>query len=322
MADAWSCGLCHAANDPNPTLTLCGHRFCDTCIRRHVSRIPKCPVCDEVVLIDDLSSESTPDVSSSTTTMVPTAPIASSPISTSAPTVSHAPEVAAFSLPPDGPPPYSSTPQGRRDLVGMDSGIDIRVGTGGAGDGVRAMQSVEYSSLLHNANNHSAEVEMRKRYKSLKKTVTFFSAVAIVLFVIILCLLVIILAMKQNPVCDLSTPHSEALTVNILGEIRYAREQAKADHRELQNRLSDIFSHYSGLLAGGLSKQITEAKENITSDFDKLDEKLNEIFRKVVVLQSHSDALKNDAISTALLSPFWMGAFLTFSLLCMQFWHY
>ena len=145
----------------------------------------------------------------------------------------------------------------------MDSGIDIRVGTGGAGDGVRAMQSVEYSSLMHNANNHSAEVEMRKRYKSLKKTVTFFSAVgaqrdvffcrnlvcerilenkililasfspisAIVLFVIILCLLVIILAMKQNPVCDLSTPHSEALTVNILGEIRYAREQAKADHR-------------------------------------------------------------------------------------------
>ena len=54
---------------------------------------------------------------------------------------------------------------------------------------------------------------------------------AVVLFVIILCLLVIILAMKQNPVCDLSTPHSEALTVNILGEIRLAREQAKADHR-------------------------------------------------------------------------------------------
>ena len=93
-------------------------------------------------------------------------------------------------------------------------------------------------------------------------------------------------------------------------------------HRELQNRLSDIFSHYSGLLAGGLSKQITQAKENITSDFDKLDEKLNEIFRKVVVLQSHSDALKNDALSTALLSPSWMVAFLTFSLLCMQIWRY
>ena len=71
----------------------------------------------------------------------------------------------------------------------MDSGIDIRVGTAGAGDGVRAMQSVEYSSLMHNANNHSAEVEMRKRYKSLKKTVTFFSAVGAqrdVFFVVIL----------------------------------------------------------------------------------------------------------------------------------------
>ena len=54
---------------------------------------------------------------------------------------------------------------------------------------------------------------------------------AVILFMIILCLLVMILAMKQNPVCDLSTPHSEALTVNIMGEIRYAREQAKADHR-------------------------------------------------------------------------------------------
>ena len=61
----------------------------------------------------------------------------------------------------------------------MDSGIDIRVG-GGVGDGgpgARPMNSVEYSSLLRHANNISSEVEMRKRYKSLKKTVTFFLAV-------------------------------------------------------------------------------------------------------------------------------------------------
>ena len=66
-----------------------------------------------------------------------------------------------------------------QDLLAMDSGIDIRVPRGGGGNGVvgRGMQSLEYSTLLRNANNYSSEMDMRKRYKSLKKTVTLFSAV-------------------------------------------------------------------------------------------------------------------------------------------------
>jgi len=286
---AEDCGICRMTNILLPAWTLCGHCFCDPCIRAHITRLPKCPICDEVVLTEDLSPTrrrpSQPQRS-----MTPIAEGAdgsvdrTSPAANNSATHTHAPDVNPYGLPPDGPPPYSSTPL-RDAAPGFDSGVDLRS---------RGQPGLEYSTLLRTANLvNNSDVDMRKKYQSLKKSVTLSSLVAVVLFVIIMCLLVMILAMKQNPVCDLSTPHSEALTVNILGEIRLAREQAKSDHRHLQERLSDIFSHQSSLITGGLSKQILEAKENITTDFIKLENKLNEIFRKVVLLQSQTAALKN-----------------------------
>jgi len=287
---AEECRICNS-NIYSPAWTLCGHCFCDSCIRLHITRVPKCPVCEEVVLIEDLSQQHQRRSSSmaigggdggggggdATTAhrSTPTAPSSS---------LTHAPDVTPYTLPPDGPPPYCSTPQ-RDILPGFENGVDIRS---------RAQPGVEYSTLLRNSNlANDPDNDMRKKYKSLKKSVTVSSLLAVVLFVIITCLLVIILASKQNPVCDLSTPHSEALTVNIIGEIRLAREQARSDHRDLQNRLSEIFSHHSSLITGGLSKQIIEAKDNITTDFLKLEKKLNEIFRKVAVLQSQTAALTN-----------------------------
>jgi len=290
-----SCGLCRLPNITLPTWTLCGHCFCDACIRRHVARVPKCPVCDEVVLMADLATA--PNAAHFGSAPDPADPVPAPPDISSSSTA-HAPEVAPFGLPPDGPPPYSSTPQGNRDFVSAtDLGIDTRA---------RAQPNVEYSTLLRNNGQYGmmttqCDPEMRKRYKSLKKSVTLFSFIAVILFMIILCLLVMILAMKQNPVCDLSTPHSEALTVNIMGEIRYAREQAQANHRELQRQLSSIFSHHSNLITGDLSKQIVDAKENITTDFLKLEKKFNEIYRKVVLVQSQTAALKN-------ISPRWNRA--------------
>ena len=106
-----SCGLCRLPNITLPTWTLCGHCFCDACIRRHVARVPKCPVCDEVVLMADLATA--PNAAHFGSAPDPADPVPAPPDISSSSTA-HAPEVAPFGLPPDGPPPYSSTPQGNR----------------------------------------------------------------------------------------------------------------------------------------------------------------------------------------------------------------
>ena len=107
---AEECGLCRLPNITLPTWTLCGHCFCDACIRRHISRVPKCPVCDEVVLMADLAT--TPNTAHLSSALDPVDPLPALPNISSS--TAHAPEVAPFGLPPDGPPPYSSTPQGNR----------------------------------------------------------------------------------------------------------------------------------------------------------------------------------------------------------------
>ena len=110
---AEECRICHS-NISLPAWTLCGHCFCDPCIRLHVTRIPKCPVCEGVVLTEDLSS--TPRRSDSGTAIgggegSDATPNRSTPTAPYASTLSHAPVVASCGLPPDGPPPYSSSPQ-------------------------------------------------------------------------------------------------------------------------------------------------------------------------------------------------------------------
>jgi len=92
--------------------------------------------------------------------------------------------------------------------------------------------------------------------------------------------------MKQNPVCDLSSSNTEALTINLLGELEVIRENAKKEHRDLLNRLSDISAKHAFDVAGTLTKQVSETQIKLAFELKKLEESLDQIGAKVEVLRA------------------------------------